>query len=85
MNKKIKITHLVTFFIALYLATSGIRAASVLGYGALEAGYDPQVLKEICKPVGTLRLGPVGCMMTKTMLKAGKETVIFEEEAPSCS
>ena len=41
-------SHVVILLIALYLATSGIRAASVLGNGALESDYDPQVLSNIC-------------------------------------
>ena len=70
--------------IALYLATSGIRAASVLGHGALEADYDPQILNEICQSKSVFQLGPVGCVMTQRMLQAGKETVIVKEE-PGCS
>jgi hypothetical protein len=70
--------------IALYLATSGIRAASMLGNGALEADYDPEVIKELCQSKSVIRLGPVGCVMTQRMLQAGKETVIVKEE-PGCS
>jgi hypothetical protein len=70
--------------IALYLATSGIRAASMLGTGALEADYDPEVIKELCQSKSVIRLGPVGCVMTQRMLQAGKETVIVKEE-PGCS
>ena len=55
-----------------------------MGYGALESRYDPKVLEEICNPAATVRLGPVGCVMTKKMLQAGKGTVIVKEE-PGCS
>ena len=81
---QIKISHIITFLVGLYLVTSGIRAASGLGYGALESRYDPQILEEICNPAATIRLGPVGCVMTKKMLQAGRETVIVKEE-PGCS
>lgn len=73
-----------TLLIALYLATSGIRAASMLGNGALETDFDPQILNEICQSKSVFRLGPVGCLMTQRMLKVGKETVIIEEES-GCS
>lgn len=55
-----------------------------MGHGALEADYDPQVLGEICESMATMRLGPVGCVMTQKMLQAGKDTVIVEEDSVAC-
>ena len=78
-SRCIKISHVITLLIALYLATSGIRAASVLGNGALESDYDPQVLSNICNQEVIFRLGPVGCQMTQKMLQTGKDTVVVEE------
>lgn len=55
----------------------------MLGNGALEADYDPQIIKELCQTKSVFRLGPVGCVMTQRMLQAGKDTVIVEE-GPGC-
>lgn len=53
----------------------------MLGNGALEADYDPQVIKELCQSKSVFRLGPVGCAMTQRMLQAGKDTVIVEQDS----
>ena len=65
--------------IALIFVTSGIRAGSKMGYEALDADFDPMVIKN-CETGVLVRLGPVGCSMSLRMIKAGQDTVIIPEE-----
>lgn len=53
-----------------------------MGYAAIEAGFDPQVVNG-CRPEAILRLGPVGCSMALRMIRAGQHTVIVNKDKES--